>query len=151
MRMSSGTEIRIRRSRRDELDWVNGCYAAVGFAPSDAVRDTILIAEVGGQRAAIGRLVAIEENVMELGGIYVLEPFRRFGVARDLVEQLIELSGQARLYCIPFTHLSRFYESAGFVPVDQSEPAPPKSVVAKVKWCNEHYTGGVTLLWLPRK
>jgi len=150
MQMSSGTEIRIRRSRRDELEWVNGCYAAVGFAPSDAVRDIILLAEVGGQRAAMGRLVAIEENVMELGNIYVLEPFRRYGVARQLVEHLIELAGEARLYCIPFTHLSRFYEASGFVPVKSSDSTPPKSVVEKVKWCNDHYTGGVTLLWLPR-
>jgi GNAT superfamily N-acetyltransferase len=149
--MSSGPEVRIRQSRRDELEWVNGCYAAVGFAPSDALRDTILIAEIGGQRAAIGRLVTIEEGVQELGGIYVLEPFRRYGVARELVEKLIELAGPARLYCIPFTHLSRFYESTGFVPIRSSDPAPPRSVMEKVKWCNAHYTGGVVLLVLPRR
>ena len=150
MGMSSGTEIRIRRSRPDELDWVNGCYSAIGFALSDAVHDVILIAEVDGQRAGMGRLVTIEANVMELGGIYVLEPFRRFGVAGDLVEHLIELAGKARLYCIPFTHLAPFYESSGFSPVTKRDPAPPKSVIEKVKWCNDHYTGGVALLWLPR-
>ncbi len=148
--MTGVPEIQIRRSRRDELDWVNGCYRAVGFHPSDAVRDIVLIADVEGRRAAIGRLVAIEENVMELGGIYVLEPFRRYGVARELVEHLIELAGKARLYCIPFAHLARFYESSGFVPVDRNDPPAPASIIEKVKWCNERYSGGVALLCLPR-
>jgi len=56
-------------------------YDQVHFQKSDSDNEFILIAEVGGQRAGVGRLVKIDDANVELGGIYVFPAFQKRGVA----------------------------------------------------------------------
>jgi GNAT superfamily N-acetyltransferase len=132
----------IRDLRDDERAWANACYRAINFAESPATARAI-VAERGGERVGLGRLVELEPGVFELGGIWTAEAARGHGVARAVVTELIERAGDARLWCIPFTHLVAFYASFGF----DAAPSPwPASVAAKVTACVESALPEVAVL-----
>ena len=125
-------ELTIRELRADERAWANQLYRAIQFAttPGDSLA---LVAERGGERIGLGRLVAHAPGVVELGGIWTDEALRRGGVARAMVTALLDhaarRAGAAPLWCIPFAHLTPFYRSFGFAPA----PAPwPAAIADKV-------------------
>ncbi|HVG23833.1 MAG TPA: GNAT family N-acetyltransferase, partial [Thermoanaerobaculia bacterium] len=104
----------LRTARPEETGWINEQYATVGFIPSDPSRETIVVAEVDGVRAGIGRLVEAGEGACELGGMYVRDEHRGRGVARAIVDELIRRAGDREVYCIPFEDLEALYAAAGF-------------------------------------
>ncbi len=134
----------LRPARQDELEWVNQRYSEIGFQPSSA-DDFVLIAETTEGRAGLGRLVRIDEANGELGGIYVLPEFRGQHLAQAIVAYLVEQSPHARLFCIPFAHLSDFYQGFGFVRPDSSDEIPTP-ILRKVDWCRCSYPEAVDLL-----
>lgn len=136
--------IKLRRLDTSELPWANQCYAEVKFQPSQA-DDLICVAEIDGVKAGLGRLIRIDAQTGELGGIYALPAFRGQGVARAVVGYLLEQSPYPRLFCIPFKHLEGFYRGFGFSPVPQ-DLAIPKAVSSKMCWCTSEYDAGVALL-----
>ncbi|MBS0622859.1 MAG: GNAT family N-acetyltransferase [Verrucomicrobia bacterium] len=75
----------LRRAEPSEISWVNQCYAEVQFIHSNFDREVIAIAEVNGQKAGLGRLVTINDENLELGGMYVFEEFRGQGIARKVL------------------------------------------------------------------
>jgi GNAT superfamily N-acetyltransferase len=140
--------ITIRDLRDDERAWANERYRDIQFAatPSAAVA---LVAELDGKRVGLGRLVEHAPGVVELGGIWTDPPARGRGIARAMVEALMArlppgarragagtvasgaTAGEAAapVWCIPFAHLSPFYQSFGFA----VRPAPwPPAIAAKV-------------------
>lgn len=123
--------IAIRELRADERAGANAHYAAMQFAtsPPDALA---LVAEHGGVRVGLGRLVAHAPDVVELGGIWTDEAWRGHGVARAMVDALLARHGAGPLWCIPFVHLAAFYQSFGFAPAAPPWPAP---IAAKVAAC----------------
>jgi GNAT superfamily N-acetyltransferase len=136
----------LRTARPDETGWINEQYARVHFIPSDPARDTVVVAEANGERAGIGRLVDAGEGAYELGGMYVLDPFRGAGIARAIVEELIRCAGERDVYCIPFADLEAFYASAGF---QRIEPVSvPAKIVAKLEWCAREIDRAVILMKL---
>jgi GNAT superfamily N-acetyltransferase len=135
--------VAIRDLRDDERDWANALYRAIRFAttPPEAVA---LVAEIDGARVGLGRLVPLAPDVLELGGIWTDEALRGRGIARAMVHALLarrEHSG--RLWCIPFAHLSAFYQSCGFA---VSAPPWPPAVAAKVADCVAHALPEVVVL-----
>ena len=138
----------VRTLQGSELDWANAQYAEADFMQSGA-EDLILVAEVGEQKAGLGRLVTVDSNAAEMGGIYVMPEFRGENVARAIVQALIAASTYGVLYCIPFARLRDFYASFGFVDAS-AEARIPDTVAAKVAWCSERYPDPVALLMLKR-
>lgn len=134
----------LRTATPNETHWINQQYASVGFLPSDLAHETVVIAELDGERAGLGRLVPAGENAAELGGMLVLDGFRGRGVARAIVDELIRRAGSAEIYCIPFADLEALYGAAGFQRVDV-EGAPPK-VREKYEWCVREYGRDVALM-----
>ena len=134
--------IAIRAARDDEADWVNERYAAVQFIPSDVARDLVLIAELDGQPAGLGRLVPVDEESCELGGMLVFDAFRGRGVARALIDELVRRARGKTIYCIPFAELESLYGAAGF---ERSEQAP-EPVQEKFDWCQRTYDKPVLLM-----
>jgi len=134
--------ITIRAARADEAAWVNACYAEVAFQPSDLSRDLVLIAELDAQPAGLGRLVPIDEHACELGGMLVFDSFRGRGVARALIDKLIEAAGERTIYCIPFAKLEQLYAAAGF---ERSDDAP-EAIKRKYEWCEREYDQPVLLM-----
>lgn len=136
------TVIEIRAARTDEADWVNERYAEVQFIPSDLSKDTVLIAELDRVPAGLGRLVPVDAESCELGGMLVFDGFRGRGVARALIDALIERANGRTIYCIPFAKLEGLYAAAGF---ERSETAP-QAVQEKFAWCEKTYDQPVLLM-----
>ncbi len=114
--------------------------------PSPA-SDTLVIAEVDGTRAGVGRVAALDEHNAELGGILVFEAFRGRGVAREIVSDLLARSRRFEcVFCLPFTHLCAFYESFDFRDPTQCGIEPSEHVLSKLAWCLEEYETTTTLL-----
>ena len=132
----------LRSARADEMHWINDQYARVHFLPSDLHRETVVIAELDGERAGMGRLVPAGEKVFELGGMLVFEGFRGRGVARAIVDELLRRAGDADVYCVPFADLEGFYASCGFRKTD----AAPGKVREKYEWCVREMDRAVTLM-----
>ncbi len=144
------SSLTIRPATVTELPWVNEQYQAINFLPSDLSTDYIAIAEWEGTSCGIGRLVRMEGGHEELGGMYVLGGFRQKGIARSIVSHLLaQRNQQARLWCIPFRHLSGFYESFGFEPVGADHPGIPPAVAKKMNWCDTHQEQQTSLLLMP--
>ena len=126
----------IRDLQDSERAWANDLYRAIRFetTPPDAVALVAELASPGsagerstpggsaesivGERIGLGRLVAHAPDVLELGGIWTDEAVRGRGIARAMVAALLARREQTphpeRLWCIPFAHLSAFYQSCGF-------------------------------------
>lgn len=136
-----GIVIGIRAARTDEASWVNERYAEVRFIPSDLSKDVVLIAEIAGQPAGLGRLVPVDAHTAELGGMLVFDAFRGKGVARALIDALIRASAQT-IYCIPFAKLEGLYAAAGFTRTEEA----PVQVREKYEWCQRTYDEPVLLM-----
>lgn len=135
----------IRKAQPTELNWVNAQYQQINFQLSDYSNELIAIAEVNSKKAGVGRLVTVDGNTLELGGMYVLENYRKDGVARTIVSFLMAQVQHKTLYCLPFEHLQHFYESCGFKPVTDLLKVPEK-VLQKWEWCNQTYPNKTLLL-----
>lgn len=141
-------KLHIRRAKKTELEWVNQCYDQAGFIHSNFEKEVIAIAEWEGQKAGLGRLVQIDTQNLELGGMYVLEPFRGKGIAKELVKFLLShVKPLQKVYCIPFEHLLPFYRECGFDICQDLEQAPQK-LVEKLLWCKKAYPHPTLLLKL---
>lgn len=136
--------VTVRALLAAEIDWANERYAEIDFVQSTPA-DQLVVAEVGDERAGLGRIVSIDTDVGELGGIYVFAPFRGLGVAHAVVEHLLRHSQVTTLYCLPFSHLQPFYASCGFTTVDENAALPP-AITAKIAWCRQQYADPVSTL-----
>lgn len=134
----------IRPLHPDELAWANACYADIDFKPSTSA-DFLVLAEIGTNKAGLGRLVPIDDDCAELGGICVLPPYRGQHLAHAIVAYLLLRSHWRNLYCIPFAHLTDFYRCFDFSPVSK-EHALPAAIAEKFDWCRQHYASDVALL-----
>jgi N-acetylglutamate synthase-like GNAT family acetyltransferase len=134
----------VRMLSKTELSWANELYAQIDFQPSSE-HDFIVVAEVEGTRAALGRVVTMSSSCGELGGMYVLPAFRGNALSGTVIEFLINNCGLRTLYCIPFAHLSALYARHGFVTVPEGTEVPEK-VKEKFEWCKANYPTPVTLM-----
>ncbi len=138
----------VRSAKQTEIEWVNTCYDEVEFMHSIFDNEIIAIAELDGIRAGIGRLVTIDLDHLELGGMYVFESFRNQGVASAIVDFLLENRPPAGVvYCIPFEYLVPFYKGFGFASCVDFKQVP-KEILDKHLWCKEKYSHPTSLLIL---
>ncbi len=137
-------KIELRTATQADAGWINDRYASVHFIPSDLVRDTIVVAEIEGFPAGMGRLVPAGEGVCELGGMYVFEEHRGRGVARAIIDELLRQAGAREVYCIPFADLTALYAAAGFAAADPENATD--AIRAKLAWCKREHERPVALL-----
>lgn len=132
--------ITIRRALKEEIHWVNHRYREVNFVPSDYESAMTVIALFNNEKAGLGRLVNIDANHLELGGIYVFPEFRNLGIAKEIVSGLLaeNTCKTGVIWCLPFHNLQTFYESFGFSNF-HSSPVPQK-ISEKLAWCNSNQT-----------
>jgi N-acetylglutamate synthase-like GNAT family acetyltransferase len=139
----------IRKAYAEEEQWVNERYKEIGFVPSNVGRELVAVAEHEGSRAALGRLVPVNADCAELGGIYVLQEFRGLGIATELVDYLLrEGTTYKKIFCLPFAHVEHLYLALGFRRYDGAENVP-QEIQRKHRWCNNHYEHGTLLLVRP--
>jgi N-acetylglutamate synthase-like GNAT family acetyltransferase len=138
----------LRTASPDDAGWIEEQYRRAGFIPSDLSRHTVVVATDGGERVGLGRLVPAGEGMVELGGMWVTDPYRGRGVARALVEELIRRAGASDVYCVPFADLEGFYASCGFERVKRE--AAPAALEEKLAWCEREIARPVLLMRLRR-
>ena len=124
----------LRLANPDDERWINERYASVHFQPSDLARDLMVVAEVDGVAAGIGRLVPAGAEACELGGMHVLDAFRGRGVARAIIDELLRHANGREVYCIPFAELEPIYAAAGFARIERRDDHP-EYVREKLAWC----------------
>ncbi len=140
-------EAHIRTAISHEIEWINEMYHTIGFAPSNFETEFIMIAEMNGEKCGLGRLVDIDDNNVELGGIYVLKEYRGSGIAEKIVSHLLENTIQNKnIWCLPFEHLQNFYLKFDFLDQKGSDIEVPGAIKLKYKWCNQNYEDKVILL-----
>ncbi|MFD0771851.1 GNAT family N-acetyltransferase [Bacillus sp. CGMCC 1.60114] len=131
----------IQKANLDDMQWVNFQYEKINFVPSHLDNEEIGIAYYNGQKAGLGRLVKVDENIFEMGGIYTLEDYRGKKIADSIVAFLIKEARNLQIqnvYCIPFEHLKPFYSNHGYQEVVDLA-AVPKKIIDKYNWCLEQY------------
>jgi N-acetylglutamate synthase-like GNAT family acetyltransferase len=137
--------IALRAAAPHDEEWINARYRELGFLLSDLERDEVVLAEVDGERAGMGRLVPAGPDACELGGMFVADAFRGRGVARALIEELLQRARGREVYCIPFAELEPIYAASGF---ERIQPAPelPGHVQDKLAWCERAMARPVILM-----
>lgn len=143
--------LKIRTAEESEMGWINNCYDQVEFVHSDFKNEVIAIAEFDQNKAGLGRLVRVDENNLELGGMYVFESFRGKGIAKELVKFLLANAEPLQtVYCIPFEHLLPLYKQCGFINCSNFDSVP-QTILDKYRWCQEKYSDPTSLLILEKK
>jgi GNAT superfamily N-acetyltransferase len=140
--------VNLRTANSDDERWINVRYASVHFLPSDFTRDLVIVAEIDGDPAGIGRLVPAGEHACELGGMLVFEEFRGRGIARAIIDKLLRGANRRTVYCIPFAELEPIYAGAGFIRVTPDDTLPPY-ISEKLEWCEREINRPVILMELP--
>src|SRR5687768_13367326 len=136
----------LRTATPDDAGWIEEQYEKVHFIPSDLERDTIVVAEVEGERVGIGRLVPAGEGACELGGMFVADAYRGRGIAHAIVDELIRRAGDRDVYCIPFADLETLYAAAGFRRIEAVNV--PEKIQEKLDWCAREIDRAVMLMKL---
>lgn len=138
----------VKQAEKKETNWINAKYSEVDFVKSNYENEYIVIAKVGNENAGLGRLVKIDENNIELGGIYVFPNFRGLGVAENIVRNLCEKNPfyESTIWCLPFENLLNFYSKFGFENCKNKKA--PKQLTEKLKWCNSENKYGKEVLLL---
>ena len=137
----------VRLAKPDDATWINERYASVHFQPSDLSRDLMVVAEVDGAPAGIGRLVPAGEHACELGGMLVFEEFRGRGIARAIIEELLRHANGRAVYCIPFAELEPIYAGAGFECITPDDKLPTY-IREKLDWCAREIDRPVILMMI---
>ncbi|EKP67459.1 N-acetyltransferase [Acinetobacter baumannii] len=137
-------EISLRFANTADLKAINERYAEIDFVPSHA-GELIVLASIDEKIIGQGRVVGIDANSGELGGIYVFPGNEGLGIARKVVDFLIKNSDFSMFYCLPFAELEGFYSSMGFAAVKDMAQVP-EAVLKKHEWCNSNYDKPVLLL-----
>lgn len=136
----------LSRAGEADLAAINARYAGIDFVPSGP-GELMVLATRDGAVCAQGRVVPVDGSSGELGGIYVLPGYQGEGLARRIVEYLVDHAQQPVLYCLPFAELAGLYGAMGFVAVDVAELSEvPGKVREKFQWCQRNYTKAVLLL-----
>ncbi len=132
-------KITIRPALPTEISWINTTYQSINFVDSHYENEFIVIAEIAQKKVGLGRLVKIDPQHIELGGIYVFPNFRRLGVAQQIVHSLIQKNPfkGATIWCLPFEKLLDFYAKFGFQHCQHTNDFVPAVVLKKHHWCNE--------------
>ncbi|GAA4271786.1 GNAT family N-acetyltransferase [Aquimarina gracilis] len=145
--ISQDQNITIQKAEKSQIQWINDVYQQIGFIASNYDTEYIAIANKGTVACGLGRITHIDQENLELGGMYVFEEFRGMGIANEIVKHLLTQSDQTKkIWCLPFSHLANFYWQFGFKNHEEYNFEIPKKVLSKYKWCNDTYNDKVLLL-----
>ncbi|MGN5651929.1 GNAT family N-acetyltransferase [Bacillus sp. Brlt_9] len=134
-----------------DLEWINTQYDSIGFLPSDLKIDRVAIISYDNEYAGIGRLVQIDEDTIEMGGIFILPKFRGLQLAGELVLFSVETVKKLQVqnvYCLPFEELENFYKKYGYTEVDTTKEVVHPIILKKYNWCLDNYDKHVLLFKL---
>ncbi len=110
------TNIKYEIATIEDLPVINKLYDKVGFVHSHPNKDIVIIGKNNDEIIALGRIVRINPYNAELGGMYLKDEWRGYGIANSIVSRLLENSKNYQLiFCLPFQRLLNFYMKFGFI------------------------------------
>jgi predicted N-acetyltransferase YhbS len=112
--------ITICSAKLQDLEAIKAFYHQCGYGGGLKVEDLILTAWSESQMVGVVRLCP-EYGATVLRGMQVLARFQRQGIGTRLLQACTEHLGNQLCYCIPWSHLHRFYQQGGFESVPSSE------------------------------
>ena len=105
--------ITIEQAKPYDIDDVKVFYHQCNYGGGLSEKDLIFIAQLESKIVGVVRLCP-GTGFLVLRGMQVLGPFQRQGIGKQLLQSCTDhLVGQV-CYCIPWQHLSPFYQQAGF-------------------------------------
>lgn len=142
------SKVTVIRAEKKDIHWVNSKYGEVDFVKSNYENEYIVIAKIENENVGLGRLVKIDDQNIELGGIYAFPYYRGLGVAENIVQSLCNENpfDTSTLWCLPFENLYKFYSKFGFENCENIKA--PEKVVRKWEWCNSESKYGKKVLLL---
>lgn len=105
--------VKVAVARDEELALVRHFYAEVGYGGGVSESDLTLVARAEGDLVGVVR-VCKEAGVIVLRGMHVHPERQRQGIGRLLLAHCVPYLDLGVAYCLPYEHLVRFYEQAGF-------------------------------------
>ena len=110
------TDITYEVAKTKDFSAINKLYDKVGFVHSHPNKDIVIIGKNNDEIIALGRIVRIDADNAELGGMYVKDKWRGYGIANLVVSRLLEISKDYQfIFCLPFQRLLNFYMKFGFI------------------------------------
>ncbi len=116
-------DLHLQTAPKESLDIVNQFYVACGYRGRVTEQDQVVVALQGKHLVGCVRLCR-EKNVLVLRGMQVRGKYQRQGVGTALLREALQWVKDEPCYCIPYTHLVKFYAAHGFGEIDP-ESAPP--------------------------
>eukprot|EP00747_Dinoflagellata_sp_TGD_P048620 gnl/TRDRNA2_/TRDRNA2_145714_c0_seq1.p1 gnl/TRDRNA2_/TRDRNA2_145714_c0~~gnl/TRDRNA2_/TRDRNA2_145714_c0_seq1.p1 ORF type:complete len:145 (-),score=10.46 gnl/TRDRNA2_/TRDRNA2_145714_c0_seq1:98-532(-) len=110
----------LRKNIAKDLGWLERFYAEAGYGGTVQPEDWVFFAVSGEIIAGVVRL-AIENGSLVLRGMQVAEAYRGKRIGLALLRYLADDLGNRSCFCLPYSHLEAFYETAGFRVVNDSE------------------------------
>jgi GNAT superfamily N-acetyltransferase len=136
--------IRIRRGSEADVGAANDFYQSCESAGRAQPGDRILFAETASEIMGLVRLCP-ENGHLILRGMRVRSDQQRRGVGRQLLFAAEEWIGDAECFCLPYTHLERFYGTIGFKLV------PPEALPKYLQNRMAQYSGrGLSIIGMKR-
>jgi len=143
--------ITVHLATSSEIEWINERYAEVDFCPSCFDQEIIAIAEYTGEKAGLARLIKIDEDNFEMGGMVVFKAFQGKGIPQKIVEFLIkQIHPSQKIYSIPYRRLLPLYKKMGSFILCEDLTQVPKKVVEKYHWCQKKYPQPTCLIELEK-
>ena len=140
--------ITLREAEKNEINWINLKYQEVNFIESNFDNEFIVIAECDAKPCGLGRLIIIDNDNLELSGIYVFNDYRGLNISHEIIKFLLEnhTFNQNIIWCLPFTHLKNNYFRVGFSEYKIKKTNIPMKILEKYNWCSTNYKSKVLLL-----
>jgi N-acetylglutamate synthase-like GNAT family acetyltransferase len=144
----------LRKARQADMMQINSVAKEYDLDSNDMSFEQFIVAEESGRIVGFGRLLP-HEGCIELGTIGVVEEYRGKGIARKIINYLIDIvrAGRAvpagrqdrpqQIYLT--TLIPSFFEQFGFKRLDA---APPDCMIRKKEWCEGCTKVGCTVMKL---
>ena len=111
--------VRVRIAQSGEYPRLDALYRAWGYTAGIGARETVYVAEESEHQIGLVRRT-LEEGTVMLRGMQVDPAHQRRGVGSRLLDAFIADLSAAECYCIPYAHLTAFYNRGGFEVVPEA-------------------------------
>jgi GNAT superfamily N-acetyltransferase len=116
------TDIHLSVANNDELLAAQQFYESRGYGGAAIVpSDFVVLAKRQEKIVGIGRLCK-EQELLWLRGMQVESHFQRQGIGTKILHELDQQIAGQWCCCLPYDHLTRFYQQVGFVQVKDDLP-----------------------------
>ena len=115
-----GSAVRVRIAQSGEYPRLIALYRAWGYQGEITSADIVYVAEQDTRTIGLVRRT-LEEGTVMLRGMQVERSHQRRGVGSRLLDAFVTDLSEAECYCIPFSHLTSFYQRGGFAVIEESQ------------------------------